>query len=215
VRDRLAKLILDALHDADARDRLGRLAAGSGRGRAPRTELTEGAPDTPGSVACLFADLQWERHADQVGERARRAWEALGKRQLYPRDAPLSLVLDAAAILFDAGLYFEVHELLEPHWARAGPVAREALQGLIQVAVGLQHLANGNRAGARALLRAGRAKLLGRKLCGLDLDAFAHQIRDGLQAVERPTGGFGWAQVPHFPTAVPGTAERGGGAHLQ
>ena len=81
--------------------------------------------------------------------------------------------LAAAARLFDAGLFFEVHEVLEPHWLSAGPDAREALQGLIQIAVGWQHLANGNLAGARALLADGAARLHGQRLGGVDLEAFA------------------------------------------
>ena len=67
--------------------------------------------------------------------------------------------LQAAGLLFDAGLHFEVHEVLEPHWAAAQGDARETLQGLIQIAVGYQHLANGNHAGARSLLVEGSGRL--------------------------------------------------------
>src|SRR2546428_13077852 len=50
---------------------------------------------------------------------------------------------------------------------------REALQGVIQAAVGWQHLANDNIAGARSLLMEGAARLYGRRLGGRDFDAFA------------------------------------------
>jgi predicted metal-dependent hydrolase len=94
--------------------------------------------------------------------------------------------------LFDAGLFFEVHEVLEPHWASARPPERDALQGLIQVAVGWQHLANGNSAGARALLAEGAARLHGRSLLGVDLDPFARAALEAAACVPA-------ARPPAFP----------------
>ena len=113
-------------------------------------------------------------------------------------------VLDAAATLFDAHLYFEVHELLEPSWRDAQGSDREALQGLIQVAVGYQHLANGNFAGARALLEEGRGRLRGRKLDGIDLEAFGQAVASSLDQLLR----FDWRAVPAFPRAGSGGAQR-------
>lgn len=82
--------------------------------------------------------------------------------------------------------------MLEPHWLVARDEAREALQGLIQIAVGWQHLANGNVAGARSLLSDGAARLHGGRLAGVDFDPFA---RAALDAVTRlPT-----ATPPAFP----------------
>jgi len=104
-------------------------------------------------------------------------------------------VLDAAATLFDAHLYFEVHELLEPAWRAAHGSDRDALQGLIQVAVGYQHLANANLAGARALLREGRDRLRGRTLDGIELEPFAGTVERSLERLLR----FDWAAVPAFP----------------
>jgi hypothetical protein len=98
-------------------------------------------------------------------------------------------------LLFDAGLHFEVHELLEPYWARAEGGERQALQGLIQIAVGYQHLANGNLAGARALLAEGAHRLREGHLPELDLTAFA-------AAVSAATVGIGHAAaiaIPSFP----------------
>ena len=107
-------------------------------------------------------DFAWlgeatEEQAAIVRARARRASEALA----------------AAAALFDAGLYFEVHELLEPYWTRAAGAERQALQGLIQVAVAFQHRDNGNVEGARSLLVDGSARLREGRLSGLALDRFA------------------------------------------
>jgi predicted metal-dependent hydrolase len=85
-----------------------------------------------------------------------------------------------------------VHEVLEPHWLVARDETREALQGLIQIAVAWQHLANGNVAGARSLLSEGAGRLHGRRLAGVEFESFA---RAALDAVRRlPT-----ATPPAFP----------------
>src|SRR5262249_21463658 len=68
-------------------------------------------------------------------------------------------VLERVSALANHGLYFEVHELLEPVWFRAAEPERTALQGLIQVAVAFHHLENGNRDGARSLLTLGVSQL--------------------------------------------------------
>lgn len=114
--------------------------------------------------------------------RARRASEALADAPLAA-PADVRAALTAAARLFDAGLFFEVHEVLEPHWMAARDPSREALQGLIQIAVGWQHLANGNVPGARSLLADGAARLHGRQLLGVDFDPFARAALDAVARV--------------------------------
>ena len=115
----------------------------------------------------------------------------------------LSRALDQAAALFDAGLYFEAHEVLEPYWMRAQDEEREILQGLIQVAAGLHHLKNGNLNGARSLLAQGLLKLLGRTLDGRPLGGFTSGIHRILDAVASQSGESGravdWNAVPRFP----------------
>ena len=69
---------------------------------------------------------------------------------------------------------------LEPYWLAARDASRQALQGVIQIAVAWQHLANGNLAGARSLLSDGAERLHGRTLAGIDFDPFA---RAALEAV--------------------------------
>ena len=108
-----------------------------------------------------------------VSERARRASEALAACPPMRAEPSIGEALAAAAVLFDAGLYFEVHELLEPHWMRAAGAERQALQGLIQVAVAFQHRDNGNVEGARSLLVDGSARLREGRLSGLALERFA------------------------------------------
>jgi hypothetical protein len=179
VRNRLAELILASLADAGARDEL----AAIGRSDA-------GAP------AWLVGDELPYRHL--LRERANRACAALASRPPDMAVRSRADALDAAATLFDACLFFEVHELLEGFWRAARGDDREALQGLIQVAVGYQHLANGNFAGARALLEEGSGRLLARRLDGIELEPFAHAVRRSLARLLE----FDWRAVPAFPGAV-------------
>ncbi len=150
LRNRLAATIVDAVGDARARRTLTALVA------EPHAWL----------------DNEQGEWAPLLAARARRASEALAV--LPVGDAPdLDAALDAAARLYDAGLYFEVHEWLEPHWMVARGEDREPLQGVIQAAVGWQHLANGNIAGARSLLHEAARRLSGGRLGGRQFDAFA------------------------------------------
>jgi uncharacterized protein len=123
--------------------------------------------------------------------RARRASEALADAPLAA-PADVRAALTAAARLFDAGLFFEVHEVLEPHWMAARDPDRDALQGLIQIAVGWQHLVNGNVPGARSLLADGARRLHGRRLLGVDFDRFAQASLDAVDLVPD-------AAAPPFP----------------
>jgi hypothetical protein len=207
LRNRLADLIIDALHDEAARRGLQAVAAVCADPRA----LDPAAPPPPGFPAELFDRRPdgWRlrpgfgAHAAAFGERAARAARALADRPLAAVDPPLAMALAEAATLFDAGLFFEAHEVLEPLWMRAEGADREALQGLIQVAVGFQHLANRNLAGARALLRDGATRLAGRRLPGRGLGVFAAEVGRILAEIAAlgPEGAarFDWSRVPRFP----------------
>ena len=56
----------------------------------------------------------------------------------------LKEVLEQAAVFWDLGLYFEMHELLEPAWKDAEGDRRRALQGLIRAAGMKIHAENNN-----------------------------------------------------------------------
>jgi uncharacterized protein len=207
LRNWLAELILAALHDGEARRALEVVANAS----APGGDGTSGADVLRGAGGNLFEEraggvalrAEWVGHAAEMRERARRAWRAIDARPLDPAEPSLASAMPAAALLFDAGLYFEVHELLEPQWLRAEGRGREMLQGLIQIAVGFQHLANGNVTGARALLADGSAKTEGRRLEDLDLSAFTRAVRGCLAQIvargDAAARAFDWAAVPRFP----------------
>jgi hypothetical protein len=179
VRDRLTEIILAALQDIAARREL--------------AELARADADPPG-----WLEKDERDYLRLVRERAQSASRALADRPAW-RIRSRADALDAAAALFDAHLYFEVHELLEPHWRDARGDDRETLQGLIQAAVGYQHLANGNLAGARALLEEGRTRLIGRSLDGLDLGAFTTGVARSLDRLVP----VDWRLVPPFPMRTP------------
>jgi len=208
LRNSLAELILASLHDMEARRALHAVATLCIRphGRPCAVEVPACMPsdfleDDAGRVGLKS---QWREHAADLRERSGRAARAIGGRPLDPADATLESALDAAALLFDAGLYFEVHELLEPYWLRAEGSDRMALQGIIQVAVGFEHLVNGNVKGWHALLATGCDKMDGRVLLGLDLHRFARDVRqfasDGVTLGETGVRPFDRIAVPRFPS---------------
>jgi predicted metal-dependent hydrolase len=61
--------------------------------------------------------------------------------------------------LFNCGRFFDCHEALEEVWLELSGERKKFLQGLIQAAVALHHLRNGNRVGAERLLAAAVEKL--------------------------------------------------------
>ncbi|MFC9787203.1 DUF309 domain-containing protein [Rhodococcus sp. NPDC127528] len=61
--------------------------------------------------------------------------------------------------LFDEGMPFHAHEVLEDAWKSAPETERALWQGLAQLAVGMTHLLRGNRTGARSLLERGRGQI--------------------------------------------------------
>jgi hypothetical protein len=156
VRRRLAELILEAFESAEARATLGAVARACGAsggagdpGDAGRL-VTLGwfEPVAPGEVRLRGAHRAYAR---TLGDRAGRAVSAVAGWRDRQGEG-MERLLDRAAALAARGLFFEVHELLEPAWFRAGEPARTALQGLIQAAVAFHHLENGNLRGARSLL---------------------------------------------------------------
>lgn len=125
--------------------------------------------DEAGGLAPHFAPFE-----AYVRDRARRFAAALGwMGGTRARPEPL----EVARCAWDAGLFFEVHELLEPEWMRAEGPRRQLLQGMIMAGAALYHLGCGNGAGARGLLRqaAGRLETAAPE-SDLDLARFARAL---------------------------------------
>ncbi|HEV8309247.1 MAG TPA: DUF309 domain-containing protein [Methylomirabilota bacterium] len=201
LRNRLAELILDAFDDVSARETLGALVrfCGSEEGRLRPEDATR------------LLTLGWFERAGPDRLRLRGAHQMYRPALCGRVAAATSMVaegaggeaggsqaglLGRAARLADAGLYFEVHELLEPAWMRAEGLARVALQGLIQVAVAFHHAQQGNHPGARSLLAEGLAKLTAaRGALPLDTEAWEQSlggVRDALEAGQPPPPASPW-----------------------
>jgi predicted metal-dependent hydrolase len=118
-----------------------------------------------------------------------RALETLWRRPIRSVNA-LDRAMEEAACLFNEGLFFEVHEVLEAVWLKEEGQARLLLQGLIQIAAGFHHLENNNFKGALSLLKEGREKAgeFGAACFGLELDRFLEQVKacyDSIEALGR------------------------------
>ena len=87
--------------------------------------------------------------------------------------------LAEAASLFNAGRYFEAHEVLERLWLAAEGLDRDLYQGVLQVAVGLHHEARGNRKGAASMLAKGVSRLapLAPSRLGVDVAGLLDDVR--------------------------------------
>jgi hypothetical protein len=208
LRNRLAELVLEAFVPGEARATLLAVARACGADGSAVDAADAGRllalgwfeRIAPGRVRLLGA---YRAHGPSLGERASRAASvAQGWRD--PDAGGMATLLDRAAALANRGLFFEVHELLEPVWFRATEPQRTALQGLIQIAVAFHHLESGNREGGRSLLFLGVAKL-GRAGAGLPLDtaAWLAELRETLEALAT---GSSPVPIPRWPR--PGAAPR-------
>ncbi len=87
---------------------------------------------------------------------------------------PVDRELGRGLGLFNRGLFFDAHEVLEDVWraAPADSALRLHLQGMVQLAVAFHHHSTGNLVGARSVLERGMRNLTGgdRSFPDLDLD---------------------------------------------
>jgi hypothetical protein len=111
--------------------------------------------------------------------------------------------LQKGVALFNDGLYFECHDVLEDLWSGIRGPSRDFFQGLIQVAVGYYHLGNGKREGARSMF--GRALLrfsaYPPRYFGFDLAAQRDDLRARVERLEAAPDGPDAAAAParwHF-----------------
>ncbi|HMP02188.1 MAG TPA: DUF309 domain-containing protein [Gemmatales bacterium] len=79
---------------------------------------------------------------------------------------------------FNAGDYFEAHEVWEALWHETAGPERRFYQGLIQTAVGLLHFCNGNLRGALSLYRSSQdyLKPYHPSYLGLNVTGFSEQV---------------------------------------
>lgn len=101
-----------------------------------------------------------------------------------------NVVVDAAKLqhgieLFNAGSFFDAHEVLEDVWRELEGTQKDFLQALIQAAVGLHHHSTGNLIGARSLLGRSSRKLAQypSTYCGIALDRFRFSLEQWIAAL--------------------------------
>jgi predicted metal-dependent hydrolase len=92
--------------------------------------------------------------------------------------------------LFNAGRWFEAHEVLEDAWRAEPTELRHLYQGLLQVGVGLHHAARGNLRGALNLLDRGMGHLerFRPRCLGLDVDTLLRDAAAQRHALAAPGG---------------------------
>lgn len=158
VRDALAEVFVEAAEgNADADRRLDALVGWARREPEPGALADIRAADgTPLFLTDGRLDPGLAHLEGYVRDRAMRYAAA---RDWIRRDRTGSNVFERARAAWDAGLFFEVHEILEPEWMNERGPDRGPLQGLIMAAAGLHHLCDGNRAGAVGLFREGARRI--------------------------------------------------------
>jgi hypothetical protein len=111
--------------------------------------------------------------------------------------------LAEAIALFNAGEWYRCHDLLEDLWHQCQGPDRQALQGLLQIAVAQLHLERSNLRGATVLLGEGlgRLKPYGSEALGLELGPLLaavsqrlQNLQQGLEPNDRPLPRLGASQ---------------------
>ena len=116
--------------------------------------------------------------------------------------------LDEGRRLFNAGRFFEAHEVWEAAWLNEKGEVRQLLQGLIQVAAGFhQAFDRGRASGCARLLSAGSGRLqpLPGDLAGLDLASFRITLARSLERARAWQRGEAGPPIreegPHLPVS--------------
>ena len=229
LRDPLAHLVVSAVTDPTGAVPLWafrhfcRLACRSPDGRVPLRALVE-APAPPwlarspanealqeiplvasASDGRLALTPRFAPYLHAVAEQVEAYWAATEAfaRKGGPRKEGLARALECGAVLYNARLYFETHELLEPIWMEQPPGRdRMVLQGIIQAAVGLYHFQHENWRGGIRVLGYGLSKAeAGRPVFhGLAMDSFLDGLvacREAARAVlAGDRAAFPWQIVP-------------------
>jgi predicted metal-dependent hydrolase len=105
-----------------------------------------------------------------------------------------------AVELFNAGRYFESHEVWEGLWLRADGAEKLFLQGLIQAAAAMLHLERGNLPGARSLQRKAQARLeaVPAEFMDLAVSEFRHALTNFMLAALDGSRTAAPPQLRHF-----------------
>ena len=115
--------------------------------------------------------------------------------------------LQEAIRLFNAADWYACHDGFEELWHETAGPMRPVLQGILQIAVGQLHHANGNNRGATVLTGEGlgRLRTAGAQALGLNLAALRTSARQWLEVLQA-----GEAAKLRPPTLVPVSADADG-----
>jgi endonuclease-3 len=99
--------------------------------------------------------------------------------------------------LFDRGRFFRAHEVLEELWLQVEGADRDFLQGIIQLAVSLEHMARNNPRGASKVLHraAHRLERYGERHAGVAVGSL-------VEAIEAYVTSGGEGVLPRFPSVA-------------
>jgi uncharacterized protein len=94
---------------------------------------------------------------------------------------------DEGLALFNAGRFFECHEVWEELWKRAAGTERLFIQAMIQAAVAILHAERGNHSGACSVWAKAREKLspMPAVYMGIALDEFRGAVEGFIAAAPR------------------------------
>ena len=124
-------------------------------------QVGTGTDSTPQSQAVRLWKTAYQPYIAEIRDYVCRIWQAACR--LYGPQDPDCIALPEevrrGVLLFEARLYFACHEYFETLWGRMGDAASDLYQGIIQIAVAMQHLESHNVRGAVILLRYGLGRL--------------------------------------------------------
>jgi hypothetical protein len=131
---------------------------------------------------------QYVAHLAYLRQQTSRLLDAL---QFVKTFASAGMVTDLhrGVALFNAGLFFECHELLESVWkATTGP-DKAFYHGIVQVAAAFYHYEKHNRHGAVTLMTKGLGKLAGYpdRHLGIEVEAFRKALQSWAASFETET----------------------------
>lgn len=98
------------------------------------------------------------------------------------RKSEIDALLRRGLTLFNAGRFYDAHEVLEDAWRETprGSMRRRHLQGMVQLAVAFHHHSRENFVGARSVLERGLRNIAGgeESFADLDLDRLRAELAE-------------------------------------
>ncbi|HZU21535.1 MAG TPA: DUF309 domain-containing protein [Terriglobales bacterium] len=105
--------------------------------------------------------------------------------------------------LFNAGRYFDAHEVWEDLWRETDGPDKLLVQGLVQSAVALHHASTGNYVGARSVMERAITNIGGcRVYKGADVAQMRRELRQACDQMDRQQPFAAWV-LPQLRRSAP------------